>query len=95
LLKHIVMFRMQKDSKDKKIVINTFKDKLESLKNKIPQLKKVETVVNIRKRSDASNLVLATEFKNEHDLQIYRVRPNHQNVIAFIQEIASDAVVVN
>ena len=80
---------------DKNKIVSTLKDKLESLKIKIPQLKKLETGVNISYRSRAYDLALITEFENETDLEKYRIHPDHQAIVAFIKEIEADSVVVD
>ncbi len=95
MLTHIVLFNIPGESENKNQIIKTLKDKLESLKNKIPQLKKLETGINISNRPNAYNLALIAEFETSEDLEVYRNHPDHQAVITYIREIAIDTVVVD
>ena len=95
MLKHIVFFKFPDSEQDKRELVAILKDKLESLNFKIPQLKKLETGINISNRSSAFDLALVTEFENEADLEIYRIHPDHQAVIAYIKETNADSVVVD
>jgi len=95
MLKHIVMFRLKTDLKEKTIVIHTLKDKLECLKNKISQVKKLETGRNISRQTNAFDLILVTEFESEEDLEIYRAHPDHQEVVSYIREVVGEIIVVD
>ena len=95
MLKHIVLFKIPDSKQDKSKVISILKDKLESLKSKIPELKKLETGVNISDRVSAFDLALVTEFENETDLEAYRIHPDHQEVVYYIKEIGANSVVVD
>lgn len=95
MLKHIVFFKFPDSEQDKRELVAILKDKLESLNFKIPQLKKLETGINISNRSSAFDLALVTEFENEADLEIYRIHPDHQAVVAYIKETNADSVVVD
>ncbi len=95
MLKHIVLFKIPDNIQNKNKIVAILKDKLESLKFKIPQLKKLETGINISDRSSAYDVALVTEFKNESDLETYRSHPNHKDVVAYIKEIDADTIVVD
>ncbi len=95
MIKHIVMFRIPAELKDKNTLIQALKDKLDNLKNKIPRLKKLETGINISKRTSAFDLVLVTEFDNESDLDVYRKHPDHLEVVAYIEKIKAEVVVAD
>ncbi len=95
MLKHIVLFKIPDNTQDKNKIVTTLKDKLESLKFKIPQLKKLETGINISDRSSAFDIALVTEFENENDLETYRSHPDHQDVVAYIKKVAADTIVVD
>ena len=95
MVKHIVFFKLQGDSDNKNDGIQTLKDKLDKLKNKIPQIINLETGINISTRSSAYDLALVTEFKNEGDLEIYRNHPEHQDIITYIREAKIVSVVTD
>ena len=69
MLTHIVLFNFSGKSENKNQIIKTLKDKLDNLKNKIPQLKKLETGINISHRSNAYDLALIAEFESSEDLE--------------------------
>ncbi|MGD2033714.1 MAG: Dabb family protein [Bacteroidales bacterium] len=94
MIKHIVMFKLPNNNRKEQNVLE-LKDKLDGLNNKIPEIKSLETGVNISPRSSAFDLVLITEFNNQDDLDRYRVHPDHQGILAFLDEIKEDAIVVD
>jgi hypothetical protein len=93
MLKHIVMFRLSTENS----VINKqiLKDKLDQLKNKIPEIRSIETGLNISTRPSAYDLVLITEFDTEQDLEAYRIHPDHQDIVRLIKENAIETHVVD
>ena len=95
MVKHIVFFKLQEDSENKNDAIQTLKDKLDKLKNKIPQIINLETGINISDRSSAYDLALITEFKDLGDLEIYRNHPEHQDVITYVREAKIVSVVTD
>ena len=72
-----------------------FKDKLEALKNKIPEVLHLETGVNFSESPKAFDLVLTTHFSSEADLDLYRNHPDHKKIVGLIKEIVSEVVVVD
>ena len=68
---------------------------LRALKASIPALYKMEVGANISTRPAAYDIVLVSEFKNEDDLNAYRVHPKHQEVLDYMKQIISDAKVVD
>jgi len=96
MLKHIVMMKL------KQAEVSVFKErqlKLESilkeLKNHIPSLHKIEIGLNISDRPTAYDIVLVSEFKNEADLNEYRVHPKHVDALSYIKEVVAEAKVVD
>ena len=96
MLKHIVMIKLEqaeesvlKERSDKLIAM------LHALKESIPALYKMEVGANISTRPSAYDIVLISEFKNEDDLNTYRIHPKHQDVLTYMKQIISDAKVVD
>jgi hypothetical protein len=75
--------------------LHHLKDNLDSLKNKIPQVVNLETGKNISTSPSAFDLVLVTDFKNNDDLQAYRIHPAHQDVLKIIKETTDEVIVVD
>lgn len=82
MLKHVVLFRL-KDSKDKEEHIRKFKEMLEALPDKIPQIRYYEVGVNVIPSERAFDMCLVSGFASEADLQAYRVHPAHQEVLEY------------
>jgi Stress responsive A/B Barrel Domain len=95
MIRHIVMFRLQSISKNKESNINILKDKLDNLKNKIPQIIDLETGVNISKSSNAYDLVLVTKFKDQQELEDYKIHPEHLLVLDYLKEVNETMTVVD
>ena len=72
------------------------KGKLENLQSLIPELLKIEVFIN---DLDASNenfdLILITEFDNQHNLEIYTNHPEHQKVASFISKVRTDRAAID
>jgi hypothetical protein len=86
---------MQGNAETKKQNSLLFKDKLDALKNKIPEVKFLETGINISESPSAFDLVLTTHFDTEIDLESYRSHADHQEVVEIIREIGSEVAVVD
>ncbi len=95
MIKHIIMFKLHNKDNTREMNIQKLKDKLDSLKNKIPEIKLLETGVNISTRSSAFDLVLITEFENPDDLERYRIHPDHQEVLPFLEAVKEKVFVVD
>lgn len=94
MIKHIVSFKIT-DNAQKESNTLRLKDKLDNLKNKIPELLHLETGLNISKSPAAFDLVLVTHFKTREDLDTYRVHPLHQELLSFLNEIKESVIVVD
>lgn len=96
MLKHIVMMKLKQadESVFKKRQIK-LEEMLKELKNHIPSLHKIEIGLNISDRPTAYDIVLVSEFKNETDLNEYRVHPKHVAVLHYIKEVVAEARVVD
>lgn len=95
MIKHVVMLKLLDNNGDKELNIQTLKDKLDSLKNKIPEVISLETGINISSRTSAYDLVLISEFNTQEELGKYIVHPAHQEVISYLKDIKDDIIVVD
>ena len=87
------MFRMKEENSESNIL--ELKDKLDQLKNKIPQLEQLETGMNISRSPSAFDLVLVTLFNDEDGLNAYREHPEHQDVLSFVKKTVEEVKVVD
>jgi hypothetical protein len=89
---HIVSFKLKPEFKDKAILI---KQALETLKDCIPQIVKIEVGINLSKQANAFDLVLNSEFNSLEDIEIYRVHPEHEKVLKLIALYKQETMVVD
>ncbi|MBN1599452.1 MAG: Dabb family protein [Bacteroidales bacterium] len=94
MIKHIVSFKITNNANKKENTL-LLKDKLDNLKNKIPELLYLETGINISDRPAAFDLLLVTHFNSPEDLEAYRIHPLHQELVGFLNQIKEDIVVVD
>ena len=61
------------------------KEKLEALKDVIPQIKTIEVGIGIDLPGSTWDIVLYTEFASQADLDAYQNHPKHQEAGIFIK----------
>ena len=90
MLHHIVMLKLKDfaEGKSGKENAELIKDKLEALKTKIPEIKRIEVGLNMDS-SEYSNydLVLDTYFENYDELKTYQIHPEHKKVAEFVAKV--------
>jgi hypothetical protein len=90
MVKHVVMWRYR-DKKD----IDTAREQLKSLRNRVPSMLNIEVGVNIQEGPSSYDLVLITEHENRETLQAYQHDPIHVEVKRVLGKLESDRVVVD
>lgn len=95
MLKHIVMWQLKPEAEGESMRINArrLKDKLEALSGKIPGLLKIE--VGFDFSSDASEIVLYSEFSDRDALESYRTHSEHLAVISLVKTVTAARQVVD
>ncbi len=63
------------------------KESLESLKDKIKEIKHIEVGINIVNTDAAADVVLYSEFKGMEDLNTYQKHPEHVKGVQFVKEV--------
>ncbi len=94
MIKHIVMFKVN-DTEDKPAVCKNLKAELETLKNKISEIKDYEVGINITPSPAAYDIVLVSGFEDEAALERYRKHPAHLEVVELINQQTSQRCVVD
>ena len=89
MLKHIVFFKIEESKKSELV------SKLQSLKEEISEILHLEVGENVQNSPASSDVALITEFKGLEELEIYRVHPKHQEVVAWIQDNTTERRVVD
>ncbi len=88
MLKHIVMWTIREDvnGKSKEEIALEAVERLNALKDKIPQIKYLRAGINAADASPANfDISLEIEFENMRDLDIYAVHPAHQEFKNFFE----------
>lgn len=94
MVKHLVMWNIQ-EGNDKKEVLNKLKETLESLVDKIEELKKIEVGFNYKDTPTSHEVVLYSEFNTKEDLESYLVHPAHVEAGKYIRSVVKDRVCVD
>lgn len=76
MVKHIILWQLKEDIKDKDSVKNGIKENLESLAGKVPGLLKVNVVIEGLESSNA-DVMLDCELESEEALKGYQKHPEH------------------
>lgn len=97
MVKHIVMWRLKAsaEGRDKRENAIAVKKTLESLKQQIAEIQRLEVGLNVNPGEQAFDVVLYSEFKNARDLQTYVDHPAHQVAAAYLRKVREDRVVVD
>lgn len=85
MVKHIVMFRLRGTEAERKELANRFKNALEQLPARIPELKALETGANCNP-NESWDVVLTAICNNFEDLGKYSAHPDHLAAVKIIKE---------
>ena len=93
MVKHIVMWKLLDfaEGRSKSENIRYIKERLEALKQSIPEIKFLEVGESIT--PGGYDAVLYTEFATPEDLAIYQNHPQHLEVSAYVAKVRVDRVV--
>ena len=86
MITHIVMWKF-KDGEEENM--KKFLEGLNSLKNIIPEIKYMETGININPKNNY-DAILISEFETMEDLEKYKNNPEHVKVSALCKQIRID-----
>lgn len=97
MIKHIVMWRLKEvaDGATKQENAENLKGKLESLRDKIKEIKSLEVGINVNPSEAAFDIVLYSEFENNEALQKYQNHPEHKKIVDFVTRVRTDRCVVD
>ena len=85
MIKHIVMWKFKENEEEN---MKLFLEGLNKLKGIIPEIKNMETGININPKND--DAILISEFETMEDLEKYKNHPEHVKVSALCKEIRLD-----
>lgn len=90
MIKHVVLFKLALFAEGNSRHENALylKEELENLESMIPELLKMEVVINIPHVSDQNyDLMLIAEFENLAGLNAYIIHPEHVRVGSFLSKV--------
>ena len=94
MLRHIVLMKLKNFSEnEKKENLHKLQMELIKLKDKIEEVRMLETGLNISTRPTAYDLSLICDFDNEDSLNAYRIHPEHIKVLELIKELVDKTAV--
>lgn len=93
MITHIVFFKFNDPTPAN---LNATKEKLESMKGKIPQLRHIEVGIDVIRSERSYDLALVTKFDSLEDLQAYQVHPYHAGeVIPHMKSVTAASAAVD
>jgi len=97
MVKHIVMWKLHEtaNGNPKSVNAELIKEKLESLKGKIPGLLKVEVGFNYKTSAQAADIVLYSEFDSRESEERYQIHPEHVKFVEFISSCRYERRVID
>ena len=98
MIKHIVLFKLAPFAEGNTKHENALyiKEKLENLESVIPQLLKMEVVINMPNVSDQNfDLMLIADFENLAGLDAYLHHEEHVKVGAFLTKVRTDRAAID
>lgn len=97
MITHIVMWKLKESALGNTKLENAAKMKilLESLKNEIDGILKLEVGINILESEQSYDIVLNSEFVDQESLDSYQVHPKHIKVSNYITDLREERIVVD
>jgi hypothetical protein len=97
MIKHIVMWRVRESALGclKQENAKKLKVLLESLREKIAEIKGLEVGINFAESETASDVVLVSEFDSKVALDGYQKHPEHLKVADFVKQVCAERRVVD
>jgi quinol monooxygenase YgiN len=97
VIKHIVMWHLKEHAQGNSRETNAqlVKQKLESLRGRIPGMLKIEVGVDFSATADSADIVLYSEFENREALDVYQRHPDHEAIKPFIMDVRAERRLVD
>ncbi|HET7559892.1 MAG TPA: Dabb family protein [Limnochordia bacterium] len=93
MLEHVVVFKMKSDATDQQA--DELVRRLRGLKDAIPEIVALSAGRHIEARPDGFTIGIVVRFRDEAGLEAYRPHPEHQKVVAYINEVCADRIAVD
>ena len=92
MVRHIVMWKLKESARGRTKAQNAafIKERLESLKEKIPEIIKIEVGFDFSRTENSADVILYSEFRSKEALDAYQANPEHLACKPLISEICSE-----
>lgn len=90
MIKHIVLFKLADEAEGNSKGVNAaiIKQRLEALKDSIPEIVRIEVLINHADASDGNyDIMLDSEFNDLNALKAYVAHPEHVQAAEFITQV--------
>jgi hypothetical protein len=96
MIKHVVVWKLAESAEGADKATNALKMKrmLESLRNTIPEIQKIEVGLNCNSK-EIYDVALYAEFKCMDDVHRYQEHPDHKACVEFIRKVRKDRVAID
>lgn len=97
MIKHIVMWKLKDYAEGLNKYENArhIKKMLEGLKSKIPEIHYIEVGININDCDTAYDVVLYSEFEDEHALEAYAKYQEHIEISSYVRKVRETRAAVD
>lgn len=92
VITHVVCMKLKDKSPE---VVSRICDGLNTLPDKIPQIRHFEVGANIIESARSYDIALISRFDSLDDLNIYATHPDHLEVLTYIRSVLEAAVAVD
>lgn len=97
MVRHIVMWKFKANAEGAARSENLTRAKalLESLREKIPEIRYLQVGIDLCRTEASYDLVLTSEFADTEALRAYQRHPDHLRVVEFLRKVHEGRVVVD
>lgn len=97
MITHLVFFKMLPEAGGQSAERNAHEliARLQALPGEIPEIVELEAGRDFSASPASYDVGLVTRFRDRKDLEAYRVHPQHQKVVAFVQATTAARAVVD
>jgi hypothetical protein len=97
MVKHVVLwkFRDFAEGASREENLKKAKTLLELLRNRIPEIRRLEVGIDVSQTDHSYDLLLNSEFADGHSLQEYQKHPDHVRVVEFLRKVHEGRIVVD
>ena len=89
MITHIVLFKLSNPTSEGMAEV---RDKLLSMRGKIPQLRHLEAGIDVIRSERSHDVALVTRFDSLDDLQAYQVHPYHAGEVVPLMKSVCSAI---